>query len=92
MSALIVPVCLLEVLRVRGFTPDEGGEWFDLPLGGRKVRVTFDDNVVAVHVLSANGVSFWQVTLSDGTPRGVIAAVIDLAVTHVVTARGLAWG
>lgn len=86
-------VGLLEGLRVRGFTPDDGGEWFDLPAGGsRVVRVALDDGEVTVHVLSGNGVSFWQVSLSDGTPLSMVTAVIGQAVAHVASAGGLAWG
>ena len=79
---------LLEELRVRDFTPGDSGEWFDLAAGcSRVVRVALDDNVVAVHVLSGNGVSFWQVTLSDGTPLSVVTAVIDQAAAHVATGQ-----
>ena len=64
---------LLEGLRVRDFMPGDSGEWFDLPVGAvGMVRVALDDGEVAVHVLSGNGVSFWQVSLSDGTPVGVV--------------------
>ena len=53
------------------------------------VRVALDDGEVTVHVLSGNGVSFWQVSLSDGTPLGVVTAVIGQAVAYVASAEGL---
>ena len=88
-------VGLLEELRVRDFTPGDSGEWFDLAAGcSRVVRVVVDDGQVTVHVLSGNGVSFWQVSLSDGTPLSVVTAVIDQAVAHVAarTRVGLTGG
>ena len=78
---------LSDALRERGFTPREDGEpWFDRTLGphrgGRVVRVVIDDTEVTVHALSGNGVSFWQVTMSDGTPLHVVTTVIDLTIAE----------
>jgi hypothetical protein len=78
---------LLDVLQERGFTPDESGaDWFDLPTAsGHMVRAELDDTDVNVHVLTGNGCCCWSVRLSGGTPATVVAAVIDLAITHAYT-------
>jgi hypothetical protein len=44
-----------------------------------------DDTDVNVHVLTGNGCCCWSVRLSGGTPATVVAAVIDLAITHAYT-------
>jgi hypothetical protein len=81
-------------LQRRGFTPDDSGEdWADLPIGGAdvlsvprcKIRVEWDDGTVIVHALTGNGVSLWDVRLSDNTPFNVTATVIDLAIARAVT-------
>jgi len=85
---------LLEELRERGFIPDEdGGDWADLPIGGTgplsvpraKVRVAADDTVTAVYVMTGNGVTLWDVKLSDATPLDVITTVTDLAIARAYT-------
>lgn len=85
---------LLDELRRRGFTPHESGnDWFELNIGSEgvlsvpraKVRAEFDDNTTLIYVLTGNGVLLWDVRLSDNTPPGVAATVIDLAIAHAVT-------
>jgi hypothetical protein len=87
---------LLEELRVRGFTPDDGGGWFDftvrdgvLSVPDGRVRVALDDNVVVVYVMTGNGVLLWDARLSDGTPLNVVTSVIGQAIAHVVIARAV---
>lgn len=95
---------LLGELQVRGFMPVECGERFDLTIRDGVlcvprglVRVALDDNVVVVYAMTGNGVLLWDARLSDGVPLGVVTAVIDQAIAHVVTAGaavdaiGLAW-
>lgn len=80
-------VRILGELQRRSFTPNEDGDWFDLPVGGSGqppgiVRVDLDDGMVIVYVLAANMVHLWDAKLSDGTPLSVITTVIDLAIAR----------
>jgi hypothetical protein len=95
---------LLCELQGRGFMPVDCGDRFDLavrdgvlcvPRG--LVRVALDDNVVAIYVMTGNGVLLWDARLSDRAPLNVITVVIDQAIAHIVTVQadvdaiGLAW-
>ena len=89
----ITSASLLDELQARGFTPAEDGLRFNLHIGKpdvlsvprASVRVTLDDNVTYVYVMTGNTVMLWDVRLSHTTPLNVVTAVIDLAIARAFT-------
>lgn len=77
---------VLDVLRTRGYTPQDeavrGETWFDLRPGQRTtVRVVLQDDGEAA-VMAFTGASYaprWTVRLNADTPGEVLIAVLELA-------------
>jgi hypothetical protein len=83
---------ILDALEARGFMPDEGGAWFDLPVGGHgalsvpraMVRVELDDTDVIVYVMTGNRIPLWSARMS-AAPGAVVVTVVDLAIAQAAT-------